>query len=211
MLQKFVLALLAAAMISLPLSAGVTLPAFAQNANAEPIRVRGGIVSFSGETLKVETREGEVVEIALLEGWMLTSVAPAAVSDIKPGDFVGVASLPEEGGNDGALAVLIFPSALEGPAEGSFGYDLQPNSTMTNATVADAVTGVNGRAVTVSYNGEEKTIEIPEGTPVVSYAPATQADLKPGARVFIVAEKGTGGAISTHYVVVGTNGVVPPM
>ena len=68
---------------------------------------------------------------------------------------------------------------------------------MTNATVADAVTGVNGRTVTVSYNGEEKKLEIPEGTPVVTYAPATQADLKPKAIVFILAEKGTDGAIST--------------
>lgn len=211
MLRKFVPALLAAAIIGLPLSASVTLPAFAQSANAEAIRVRGGIVSFSGETLKVGTREGEVVDIALLKGWMVSSVARAAVSDIQPGDFVGVASLPEEGGGNGALAVMIFPSGLPGPAEGSFEYDLRPNSTMTNATVADAVTGVNGRTVTVSYNGEEKKLEIPEGTPVVTYAPATQADLKPKAIVFILAEKGTDGAISTRHVVVGTNGVVPPM
>ena len=210
MLRKFVPALLAAAMIGLQLSAGVAFPSYAQSTNAESIRVRGAIVSFSGQTLKVKTREDEVVDIALLEGWMLTSVAHAAVSDIKPGDFVGIASHPVEGG-DGALAVMIFPPAPEGPAEGTFGYDLQPNSTMTNATVADAVTSVNGRTVTVSYNGEKKDIQIPEGTPVVTYAPATQADLKPGASVFIVAEKGMGGAISTRHVVVGTNGVVPPM
>jgi hypothetical protein len=57
----------------------------------------------------------------------------------------------------------------------------------------------------------EKKLEIPEGTPVVTYAPATQADLKPNAIVFILAEKGTDGAISARHVVVGTNGVVPPM
>ena len=103
MLRKFVPALLAAAMIGLPLSTGVTLPAFAQSTNAEPIRVRGAIVSFSGRTLKVETREGEIVDIALLEGWMVSSVARAAVSDIQPGDFVGVASIPEEGGGEARL------------------------------------------------------------------------------------------------------------
>ena len=79
MLRKFVPALLAATIIGLPLWASVTLPAFAQSANAEAIRVRGGIVSFSGETLKVGTREGEVVDIALLKGWMVSSVARAAV------------------------------------------------------------------------------------------------------------------------------------
>ena len=50
-----------------------------------------------------------------------------------------------------------------------------------------------------------------EGTPVVTLAAATKADLKPGAVVFILAEKSSAGAVSTHQIVVGTNGVVPPM
>jgi hypothetical protein len=39
---------------------------------------------------------------------------------------------------DGALEVLIFPPALKGSGEGSYGWDLKPNSSMTNATVADS-------------------------------------------------------------------------
>jgi hypothetical protein len=82
---------------------------------------------------------------------------------------------------------------------------------MTNATVADAVQDVKGRTVTVSYHGQKKRIAIPEGTPVVTFAPATEADLKPGAAVFVSGEKGAGGAITAQRVVVGTNGVAPPM
>jgi hypothetical protein len=40
---------------------------------------------------------------------------------------------------------------LKGTGEGSHGWDLKPNSSMTNATVADAVKDVDGRTVTVSY------------------------------------------------------------
>jgi hypothetical protein len=93
---------------------------------------------------------------------------------------------------------------------GSYGWDLQPDSSMTNATVADAVTDIDGRTVTVSYNGEEKKISIPDGTPVVTFAPATQADLIAGAVVFIAAEKTASGTVG-HQVVVGKDGVVPPM
>lgn len=211
MLRKFVPALLTAALIALPLIASAGTPAQAQSPAEGLIRIRGSIVSFSGETLKVNTREGEIVDVALAEGWSLSSVASAAVSDIKTGDFVGVASIPNENGSDGALAVLIFPPEMRGTAEGSFGWDLQPNSTMTNATVADAVTNVDGRTVTVSYFGEEKVLEIPDGTPIVTYAPATEADLIPGAIVFILAQQGADGAIFAGQVVVGTNGVVPPM
>lgn len=184
---------------------------FAQSAMAEPVNVRGAIVSSSDQTLKVKTREDETVDIALAEGWMVSGVARADLDDIKPGDYVGIASLPMNDGGSGALEVLIFPPALKGTGEGSFGWDLKPDSTMTNATVADAVKDVDGRTVTVSYHGKEKKIAIPEGTPIVTFAAATKDDLKPGAVVFIPAEKGSADTITAQQVVVGTNGVTPPM
>ena len=211
MLRKFLPALLVATTIGLPTAAVLTTPAVAQSQKPEQIRVRGSIISFSGTVLKVKTRDGKTVDVALAEGWMVSSVARAAVTDIKPGDFVGIASLPKADGGDGALEVLIFPPALKGTDEGSFGWDLKPNSSMTNATVADAVKDVDGRTVTVSYHGKEKKIAIPDGTPVVTFAPATKDDLIPGAIVFIPAAKDAKGAVATHQVVVGTHGVVPPM
>ncbi|MGR9462228.1 hypothetical protein [Rhizobium leguminosarum] len=182
----------------------------AEDQKPEQIHVRGSIVSYSGSALKVKTREGETVDVTLADGWKLASVANAAVTDIKPGDFVGIASLPSAGGGDGALEVLIFPPAMKGAGEGSYGWDLKPNSSMTNATVADAVKGVDGRTVTVSYHGKEKKIAIPDGTPVVTIAPATKDDLVADAVVFIPAEKAASGPLA-HQVLVGKNGVVPPM
>jgi len=189
------------------------LAAFAPHASAadQRVRVRGNVVNLNGQTLSVKTREGESVDVGLAQGWTVSSVARASIADIKPGDFVGIASLPKDGGGEGALEVLIFPPALKGTNEGSFGWDLKPNSTMTNATVANAVKEVDGAALTVTYHGTDKKITIPEGTPIVTFAPASLADLKPGAVVFIPGEKSEAGAISTHRVVVGTNGVVPPM
>ncbi|UWM84097.1 hypothetical protein [Rhizobium sp. SRDI969] len=188
----------------------LTAPVHAEDQKPEQIHVRGSIVSYSGSALKVRTREGETVDVTLADGWKLASVANAAVTDIKPGDFVGIASLPSAGGGDGAIEVLIFPPAMKGAGEGSYGWDLKPNSSMTNATVADAVKGVDGRTVTVSYHGQEKKIAIPDGTPVVTIAPATKDDLVPGAVVFIPAEKAASGPLA-HQVLVGKNGVVPPM
>ena len=66
---------------------------------------------------------------------MVSSVATAAITDSKASDYVGIASLPTSAGGDGALEVLIFPKAMKGSGEGSYGWDLQPESTMTNATV----------------------------------------------------------------------------
>jgi hypothetical protein len=192
------------------LAANVFSPAFAAGP-ADQVRVRGTVVSLRGDQLQVKSREGKPVTINLKAGWKASAVAKASISDIKPGDFVGIASLPKSEGGDGALEVLILPPQLKGMGEGSYGWDLKPNSTMTNATVADAVKSVSGSTVTVNYHGQEKKISIPSGTPVVTLAPATPEDVKAGAVVFISAEKGADGSLSAAQLVVGKNGVVPPM
>lgn len=178
---------------------------------AQKIRVRGTVVALAGEQLQVKAREGNTVSIALKPGWSVAAVAKASVNDIKRGDYVGIASLPKSEGGDGALEVLIFPPQMKGLGEGSFGWDLQPNSSMTNATVADAVKSVQGSVVTVSYHGQDKKISIQPDTPVVTLAPATAEDLQPGAVVFVSAEKASSGVIRSGQVIVGKNGVVPPM
>lgn len=209
-MMKNILPALAIGLCSISSMAVLAAPAHAEEKKAAQIHVRGNIVNFGGSTLKVKTREGETVDVALPDGWKLASIANAKVTDIKPGDFVGIASMPKDGGGDGALEVLIFPPAMKGVGEGSYGWDLKPESSMTNATVADAVKGVDGRTVTVTYHGKDKKISIPDGTPVVTIAPATNDDLVPGAVVFIAAEKDATGTIA-HQVIVGKNGVVPPM
>jgi hypothetical protein len=210
-LSRRILPSLVAALVGLP-AAAVVAPAMAQSQPANQTHVRGTIVSTGASTIKVKTREGATVDVALADGYQIGGIVKASIADIKPGDFVGIASLPKADGGDGALEVLIFPPAMKGTGEGHYGWDLKPNSSMTNATVANAVKGVSGHTVTVTYNGgKEKKIAIPEGTPVVTFAPATKADLVQGATVFIPAVKDAKGGLSASRVVVGTHGVVPPM
>jgi hypothetical protein len=179
---------------------------------AENVRVRGTIVGLEGSTLTVKTREGPNAMVMLKPGAKVAGVTKASVEDIKAGDFVGIASLPTAAGGDGAIEVLVFPPALKGTGEGSYPWDLKPKSSMTNATVTNAVKGVDGRTLDLSYSGgKEKKIAIPDGVPIVTFGPATEADLKPGATVFVPAQRGDDGALATGFVAVGTNGVDPPM
>jgi hypothetical protein len=178
---------------------------------ADALRVRGTVVSFEPSLLTVKTRQGETSAIKLNAGWKGSGVASASMKDIKQGDFLGIASVSKADGGSGALEVVVFPAALKGTGEGDRPWDLQPNSRMTNGTVAD-VTDINGRAVTLTYdNGQTKKISIPDSTPVVTFAPATPTDLKPGATVFVTAQREANGTLSSSRVVVGNKGVVPPM
>ena len=78
MFRKFIPAILIATTTGLPTAAVITSPAVAQSQNAEQIRVRGSIISFTGTVLKVKTREGKMVDVTLAEGWTVSSVARAA-------------------------------------------------------------------------------------------------------------------------------------
>ncbi len=181
--------------------------AFAQDA----VRVRGTVTGLEGSTLGVKTREGEEASIALGADWRAVGVTAATMADIKPGDFVGIASKKGAEDRDVALEVLIFPKAMAGTGEGSYPWDLEPESTMTNATVAESVTTVDGDTLTLSYKGESKAITVSDGTPIVTFGPATPADVKPGAVVFVPAMLGADGTLTAATVVVGTGGTVPPM
>lgn len=179
--------------------------------DTQPSRVRGTLAAVDGHTLSVTSREGPVVQITMAPNVGVRGVKAASASDIKPGDYVGTATLPGEGGKAGALELLIFPASMKGANQGSFPWDLQPGSTMTNGTVSNAVESVSGRELTLTYPNGSKQVTLPANVPVVTFSDATIADLKPGSPVFVPATKGSDGSLSTAFVVVGNQGVVPPM
>src|SRR6185312_14795694 len=100
------------------------------------------------------------------------------------GAFVGIASLKGE-----ALEVLVFPEAARGSGEGHYPWDLQPESMMTNATVATVAAAPEGQTLTLSYKDGSQTIKVKPGTPIVTFAPGDRADAKVGAKVFLGATK----------------------
>src|ERR1700680_2466695 len=122
------------------------------------IRVRGTVERLEAQTLFVKTREGRSVIIKLAENYGVPGVVAASLADIKPGSYVGAAALPQPDGTQRAIEVLIFPEALRAFGEGLRPWDLVPQSTMTNATVAAVVTRVDGAKITLKYKDGEKTV-----------------------------------------------------
>jgi hypothetical protein len=83
---------------------------------------------------------------------------------------------------------------------------------MTNATVAETVAGVDGQTITVRYKDGEKKVIVPPEAPIVTYLPGDKTELKPGAKIFIVAaQKQPDGTLSAARVSVGRDGLTPPM
>ncbi len=178
-----------------------------------PHRVRGTVANIDGRLLTVKSREGVDVTINLADGWNAGGVAAANLSNIRIGDFVGVASIPDKNNGDDleALELVIFPEAMRGTGEGHREWDLAPGSRMTNATVVAKVDGVKGQTLTLSYKGGERRVVVPPTAPVVTFVPASPADVKAGSAVFVPAQRKDDGSLVANRVLVGKDGVVPPM
>jgi hypothetical protein len=87
-----------------------------------------------------------------------------------------------------------------------------PNSTMTNATVAQMVKGVHGNEITLKYKDGEKKIQIAPDTVIVTYVPGDKTELKQRAKIFIAAaNKKEDGTLEATSVSVGRDGIAPPM
>jgi hypothetical protein len=174
-------------------------------------RIRGDIVAVDGFNLQVKARSGETLAIKLAENYTVTAVVKIDLAAVKPGSFVGIASMPQDGMQI-ALEVLLFPEAMRGTGEGHYPWDLKPGSMMTNATVADAVVeSTGGRRMTLKYKEGERTVVVPSDAPVVTFEPGERAMVVPGAHILVTAAKQADGSLTAGRVAVGKNGLVPPM
>jgi hypothetical protein len=175
----------------------VVSPAQAQTVT----RVRATIVGLEGDRVTLRTKDDQELKVKLVEPTISARVR-VEPSAIKPGVFIGAAAIPGKGGALAGVEILIFPEAMRGTGEGHRPFDLLPESTMTNATVAEEVTGSDGRSVRVTYKGGEQTIAITPETRVFTLQPGSVADLKPGAAVSGAVEKDAAGAFQTKRLTV---------
>ncbi|GAB2901907.1 hypothetical protein GCM10027093_43600 [Paraburkholderia jirisanensis] len=182
--------------------------AFAQN--AQPTGVRGTITAFSGNTLKVHTRDGKDLDVKLEQNTPIRGVTLAKISEIKPDSYIGTAAIPQADGSLKALEVHVFPASLRGSGEGHRPWDLGANSSMTNGTVGSVVVS-NGRTITVKYQGGEKKVLVPDDVPIVDLEPGDRSLLVPGAKVVLFAHKEADGSMTANFISAGKNGVNPPM
>src|SRR5436305_1890315 len=176
------------------------------------VRIRGTIEAVDGSLLTVKSREGDQLKVRMTDNVALVAITNIAMSEIKPGSYIGVSGMPEPDGTQKALAVHIFPEAQRGVAEGFRPWDLRPNSTMTNATVAETVASTDGQNILVKYKEGEKKVVVPPGTPIVTFVPGEKSELKPGAKIIIFgATKKDDGTLEANRVNVGRDGITPPM
>jgi len=182
------------------------LPAFAQ----DTMRIRGTVERIEGPVFVIKTRDGSEVKLTVTDSPLFVVIIPGKMSDIKPGMFVGSAGMMQEDGSQKAIEVHIFPESMRGTGEGHYDWDLLPKSKMTNGSVEQAVTGVDGPVLSVKYKGGEKKLVMTPQTVVVTYEMGKRDEIQPGTRVFVAAaKKQADSTFQTPRITYGRNGEGP--
>ena len=168
--------------------------------------------------------------LKLQEKTRVSTATRADLGAIAKDAFIGTTAVQAKDGTLRAVEVHVFAEAMRGAGEGHRPWDLKPGSTMTNATVSGVgsggstapstmtnatVSGVSpsagGQTLTLTYAGGQKTVVVPPGTPVVRLEPADRSALSAGRHVFAAGTRQADGSVLVDRMVVGKDGVVPPM
>jgi hypothetical protein len=209
---------------------------------AAPIkqRVRGEVMSISGDTLTVHTTNGSDVPVTVSNSTHYLKLAKSNLDHVDPGSYIGTAT-KTIGDKLVALEVVVFPPSIKGTGEGHYdwdriqdttlsgdgttastmtngtvstatpaGGDKTVNSTMTNGTASSAAEAGGAKQITVTYHGGKQTVLVPPTVPVVTYEPGDKSDVTPGAGVFVNGVN-QDGTVTANAVAVGIDGVKPPM
>ena len=167
--------------------------------------IRGTISAYEGTQLTIDAKGGGKVLVTLPETVNVAITKPFTLADIKPGMALGVTTLKR--GDGGVVAIDVRPI----PATANLGlspHDLQPNSTMTNATFEGSAQAPEGNEITLNYKtGTIKVLVVP-GTAMSQAAPGARTDLKAGETVFVAARR-EGDKLTAVRVQVSKDGVKP--
>jgi hypothetical protein len=193
------------------LIAAVSAAAIAQAPANPPVRIRGTVERIDRTNLTVKANSGQSMNVKLADNFVVMGIAKASLKDVASGKFIGTTTVGERDGALVALEVHIFPENMRGTGEGHYDWDLRPSSKMTNANVANVTSMGKDRVLTVQYKGGEKKVLVPERAAIVSFTPADRSELKPGAKVFLSAQRQPDGGLTAARVNVGLHGQVPPM
>jgi hypothetical protein len=189
------------------LVAGALLLASALASAQTPMRIRGTITSFDGNVLSVKTRDGKDVKINLTPDFGVAAAKAVTLADFGPGAYVGSTAKKNAAGQLVASEVHRLPPQAKA---GHTPWDTAPGDTMTNANVAKVVKTPKGNELTLEYQGGSEKILVPDGTPIVDFAPGDKSLLVPGATVFVGAQVAADGKITAGRVAVSKDGVKPP-
>ena len=188
------------------LAAALFASAAVVQAQQQNVNIRGTISAFDGTTLTIAAREGRVVKVTVPDAVNVAATRAITLADLAPGTKLGVTTVPR---GEQLIAIDVRPIPPQANS-GLSAYDLQPQSTMTNAVLEGTMQGAaGGSELTLNYGSGTAKVLVPPGAPMSQSIPGARSDLKVGETVFVAAHRDGEDAFTAVRVQVSKDGVKP--
>ncbi len=193
---------------------------FSEPDENEPDRFRGQIDTVEAASIVIKTGDGKTVRLGLMDNFTVLSLTEASFTDVDFGTYVGSVSerldIHSPIVRDSlswlhrGFELRIIDEPLRGIAVGHTTWDLTPQSVMSHGWVDD----LEVRVLSIKYGPteeEETDVDIPRDVPIFKLSLADRSLIQPGAHVLAGAQKGADGNYTAVFVIVGEDGIVPPL
>lgn len=128
------------------------------------------------------------------------------LADLEPGMPLGVTTLRRADAQIVAIDIRPIPATAR---LGLSPFGLQPESTMTNATLEAQVVSAGGAELVLNDASGAMKVLVPPGTTMSQAVPGSRSDIKPGETTFIAARPDADGRLTALRLQVSTDGVKP--
>jgi hypothetical protein len=143
--------------------------------SAAPAPIVGTIVSATPSTVVLDTDQGQK-SFKVASSTSVIMRVPATMADITKGEWLGVDAKKGAAGDLTAVSITILPNDFSG-RKGQ--WMMESGDTMTNAQVTEAVSGVSGHAILMTYDGGTAKIAVPDSATIHRVTLSSLSALKP--------------------------------
>ncbi len=187
----------------------------------DPEHIRGEIAKVDSSSVVVKTNDGKTVSLALPDDVTIIGLTKGSFTEVEFGKYVGSVGVRLDEYSPiirdslswlhKGFELRIIDEKLRGIALGHRKWDLLPDSVIAHGWVDD----MEERVMSIKYGPteqEETDVQIPRDVPILKMSLGDRSLIKPGAHVFAGAQKDGGeGKYDAVFILVGKDGIVPPM
>lgn len=177
----------------------------------QSVRLRGTVDAVDGPTITMTMTTGETAVATMNEDYSVLVYRAIDVTDLGPGDFLSIPSIPGAEGAKIALSINVFPEAMRGTGEGERPWDMREGSQMTNATIGTVEAASDSNILNVTYEDVSEQVVVPDGTPITRFGPEEGRVLEAGDSAIIFATIEDDGTVAGSFAGVSADGTLPPV
>jgi len=195
-------------------------PVWAAEEEDNPDHIRGQLTAVEDAAIVVKTRDGDSLRLDLIEETTILTLEKGSFTDVDFGVYVGSVAVKLEEYSpiirDSAVwlhkgfELRVIDDQLRGIALGHKSWTLTKETIISHGWVDD----IEDRVLSIKWGPtdyDETDVEIPRDAPVHRMSLASRGALENGAHIFAGARKAPDGHYVAVFVIVGKDGIVPPL